>query len=165
MASMSTSPAPDARARLRAGDHDALIYRLDAVSDRLDRLHFFHRLGVLAITVPPLRERGRDRLLLLDHFRDVYAAKVAPFTLDEAAERRWLSYSFPGNVRELRNIVIRLGAKYPGGHVGLTALEAELDSAAELVDADSLKALGSGRFRLDDILERVHFLDEGDLEM
>jgi len=117
------------------------------------RQDLFHRLGVLAIGVPPLRERGRDRLLLLDHFREVYAAKVAPFTLDEVAERRWLSYSFPGNVRELRNIVIRLGAKHPGGHVGLTALEAELDSGAEAVDADSLKALSSGRFRLDDILD------------
>jgi aconitate hydratase len=40
MASMSTPPAPAARARLRAGDRDCLIYRLDAVSDRLDRLPF-----------------------------------------------------------------------------------------------------------------------------
>jgi len=117
------------------------------------RQDLFHRLGVLSIEVPPLRDRGRDRLLLLDHFRDLYAAKVAPFRLDEAAERRWLDYSFPGNVRELRNIVIRLGAKYPGGRVDLTALEAELDSSAESVDADALKRLASGRFRLDDILD------------
>ena len=40
MASMSTSPARDARARLRIGDREATIYRLDAVSDRLDRLPF-----------------------------------------------------------------------------------------------------------------------------
>jgi aconitate hydratase len=40
MASMSTPPAPAARARLRAGDHEYLMYRLDAVSDRLDRLPF-----------------------------------------------------------------------------------------------------------------------------
>ncbi len=40
MASMSTSPASDARARLRVGDHDCLLYRLDAVSDQLDRLPF-----------------------------------------------------------------------------------------------------------------------------
>jgi aconitate hydratase len=40
MASMSTPPAPAARARLRAGDREYLIYRLDAVSDRLDRLPF-----------------------------------------------------------------------------------------------------------------------------
>ena len=117
------------------------------------RQDFFHRLGVLAIPVPPLRARGDDRLTLLDHFRDLYAAKVAPFRLDETARRRWLEYSFPGNVRELRNIVIRLGAKYPGAEVGLTELEAELDSAAEGPDAGALEALGSGQFRLDDILD------------
>ncbi len=116
------------------------------------RHDLFHRLGVLAIAVPPLRARGRDRLLLLDHFRELYAGKVAPFRLDEAAERRWLEYSFPGNVRELRNIVIRLGAKHPGERVGLTALEAELDSAAESTDPDSLASLGSAEFRLDEIL-------------
>jgi DNA-binding NtrC family response regulator len=52
----------------------------------------------------------------------------------------------------LRNIVIRLGAKYPGARVGLTALEAELDSDAESFDADTLEAIGAGSFRLDDIL-------------
>lgn len=122
------------------------------IRDGRFRQDLFHRLGVLAIEVPALRERGRDRLLLLSHFRDLYATKVAPFSLDDAAERRWLDYSFPGNVRELRNIVIRLGAKYPGGRVGLTALEAELDSGAESFDADTLEAIGSGSFRLDDIL-------------
>jgi DNA-binding NtrC family response regulator len=122
------------------------------IRDGRFRQDLFHRLGVLAIEVPALRERGRDRLLLLSHFRDLYAAKVAPFSLDDAAERRWLDYSFPGNVRELRNIVIRLGAKYPGARVSLTALEAELDSDAESFDADTLEAIGSGSFRLDDIL-------------
>jgi DNA-binding NtrC family response regulator len=118
------------------------------------RHDLFHRLGVLAVAVPPLRARGRDRLLLLDHFREVYASKVAPFSLDDAAQRRWMEYSFPGNVRELRNIVIRLGAKYPGAEVGLTALEAELDSAAETTDPDALAVVGGGDFRLDDILSR-----------
>ena len=122
------------------------------IRDGRFRQDLFHRLGVLAIEVPLLRDRGRDRLLLLSHFRDLYSAKVAPFTLDEAAQRRWLEYSFPGNVRELRNIVIRLGAKYPGARVGLTELEAELDTGAESFDVDTLKAIGSGSFRLDDIL-------------
>jgi DNA-binding NtrC family response regulator len=118
------------------------------------RQDLFHRLGVLAIFVPPLRDRGRDRLLLLDHFRDLYASKVSPFTLAAPAEQRWLGYSFPGNVRELRNIVIRLGAKYPGARVGLTELEAELDSAAESLDGAVVQTLGRGGFRLDDILSK-----------
>lgn len=118
------------------------------------RHDLFHRLGVLAIHVPPLRERGEDRLLLLDHFRALYSSKVTPFILDQAAQARWMDYSFPGNVRELRNIVIRLGAKYPGALVALTELEAELDSAAQIVDTGGLQELASGDFKLDDILGR-----------
>lgn len=116
------------------------------------RQDLFHRLGVLAINVPPLRVRGDDKVLLLEHFRELYAAKIAPFTLDEAAQARWMGYSFPGNVRELRNIVIRLGAKYPGGLVALTELEAELDSASQSIDNAGLRDLEAGGFKLDHIL-------------
>ena len=115
------------------------------------RHDLYHRLSVLTIEVPPLRVRSGDSLLLLNHFRSVYASKVLPFVLDETAQERWLSYSFPGNVRELRNIVIRLGAKYPGKLVGLNELEAELDSHSE-IDEGTLKQLNEGGFRLDDIL-------------
>ena len=74
------------------------------------RPDLYHRLSVFTLGVPPLRELGDDKLLLLEHFRRFYAEQsgVQPFSLDEAAERRWLAYAFPGNVRELRNIVIRL---------------------------------------------------------
>jgi DNA-binding NtrC family response regulator len=64
-------------------------------------------------SVPPARDRGEDTLLLLEHFRAMYAAKIAPFTLEESSIARWKAYIFPGNVRELPNIVIRLGAKHP----------------------------------------------------
>jgi transcriptional regulator with AAA-type ATPase domain len=59
---------------------------------------------------------GNDRLLLLDHFRKRYASQVQlpPFTLPPDAEALWLDYAFPGNVRELRNIVIRLTARHAG---------------------------------------------------
>jgi len=116
------------------------------------RQDLFHRLGVLSIEVPPLRNRGDDRFTLLDHFRGVYAAKVPPFRLDDAARARWLAYSFPGNVRELRNLVIRLGAKYPGALVGLSKLELELNSASEEVDIASLDKLQERGFQLDAIL-------------
>jgi two-component system nitrogen regulation response regulator GlnG len=70
-----------------------------------------------------------DKLLLLDHFRERYAsqAQQAPFTFAAEASALWSRYSFPGNVRELRNIVIRLTAKFPGQIVPAGALEAELD--------------------------------------
>ncbi len=116
------------------------------------RHDLYHRLSVLSIEVPPLRERGEDALLLLNHFRELYASKVPPFVLDQEAEKRWCSYTFPGNVRELRNIVIRLGAKYPGKRVGLTELEAELDSRSD-VDEGTISQLSQGNFRLNEVLD------------
>ncbi|HZN86679.1 MAG TPA: helix-turn-helix domain-containing protein, partial [Burkholderiales bacterium] len=92
-----------------------------AVREGAFRADLYHRLSVFTLSVPPLRELDQDKLLLLDHFR-----KNA-FELDPAATERWLRYGFPGNVRELRNIVLRLSAKYPGQRISVAELEAELD--------------------------------------
>jgi DNA-binding NtrC family response regulator len=93
------------------------------------RADLYHRLSVFSISVPPLRDMEDDKHLLLDHFRQRYAtqSQQRPFTLSAEAEALWSRYSFPGNVRELRNIVIRLTAKYPGQFVRRDELEAELD--------------------------------------
>lgn len=89
----------------------------------------YHRLSVFTISVPPLRELGEDKQLLLNHFREFYAheSKTKPFELDQRAGLMWMNYSFPGNVRELRNIVIRLTTKYGAKAVNDAQLEAELD--------------------------------------
>jgi len=94
------------------------------------RADLYHRLSVLTLGVPPLREMEGDKLVLLEHFRRFYAeqSNVAPFILDEEAERRWLAYPFLGNVRELRNIVIRLTTKYGGRRLTVDELAPELDT-------------------------------------
>ena len=93
------------------------------------RPDLYHRLSVFTLAVPPLREMNDDRLALFGHFRRLYAeqAGIQPFELDDEALERWRGYPFPGNVRELRNIVIRLGAKYAGQRLTLAELEPELD--------------------------------------
>ena len=93
------------------------------------RPDLYHRLSVCTVSVPPLREMEGDRLLLLEHFRQRFAdqAQLPPFSLSEQARSLWSNYTFPGNVRELRNIVIRLTAKHPGRLVDHSELEAELD--------------------------------------
>jgi DNA-binding NtrC family response regulator len=95
-----------------------------AVREGSFRADLYHRLSVFTLSVPALRELEQDKLLLLDHFR---RQSDRPFQLDEAASERWLRYDFPGNVRELRNIVIRLSAKYPGQRLSVAELEPELD--------------------------------------
>ena len=104
------------------------------------RADLYHRLSVFTIDMPPLRDLGEDKCLLLDHFRDFYArqAAVKVFDLDARATKQWLDYSFPGNVRELRNIVIRLITKHAGQAVGADQLQAELDMESMDVDLPGL---------------------------
>jgi len=130
------------------------------------RADLYHRLSVFSIHVPPLRDLGEDKLALLKHFSALYAAAAgAPlFSLSSSAERLWLDYPFPGNVRELRNVVIRLVTKFPGREIAARDLESELDSGAvlmsgatlegESIDEAALKELSRrGVFNLDDKLE------------
>jgi DNA-binding NtrC family response regulator len=117
------------RARVVAATNRDLRQEMRAGRFRSD---LYHRLSVLSLALPPLRELERDKLLLLEHFRRLYAAQagVQAFSLDESGERRWLQYSFPGNVRELRNIVIRLTTKHPGQRLSAAEVEPELDLVA-----------------------------------
>ena len=102
------------------------------------RIDLYHRLSVFAIRVPPLRELEEDRYQLLEHFSDFYARETGqkPFSLDQRARDRWLDYHFPGNVRELRNIIIRLIAKYAGQTITDEQLAAELDLVQQLAATD-----------------------------
>src|SRR5687767_2832731 len=118
------------------------------------RADLYHRLSVFTLSVPPLREMGEDKLLLLHHFRK------NTFELDDAAIERWRRYDFPGNVRELRNIVLRLTAKYPGQRVSVAELEPEFDLEIETGEKESLLEQaarqlerGGGPFDLDQTLK------------
>jgi DNA-binding NtrC family response regulator len=97
------------------------------------RSDLYHRLSVFTVRVPALRELGDDKHLLREHFVAFYTQQIGQqaFELDEAAKRRWLQYDFPGNVRELRNIVIRLIAKYAGQTIDETVLIAEFDLTSQ----------------------------------
>src|SRR6266704_3364755 len=96
------------------------------------RADLYHRLSVFTLGVPSLREMDDDRSLLLEHYRKFYAeqAKLPPFALDDAAQKAWRDYHFPGNVRELRNVVIRLTTKHAGQKLSRAELEPEFDLEA-----------------------------------
>ena len=137
------------------------LYLAQAVRSGTFRTDLFHRLSVFTINVPPLDALGEDKLLLLGHFRDFYSKQMqrAPFSLDNTARAAWLNYPFPGNTRELRNIVIRLIIKHPGLKVAATQLEAEFDrqlpvmhNAAQESVNDARRVLQQGGFNLDDML-------------
>jgi DNA-binding NtrC family response regulator len=95
------------------------------------RQDLFHRLCVLSIRVPALREREHDVLILMEYFRGMYGTGKSLFDLTEEATLLLEQYNFPGNIRELRNIVIRLSAKYSGRKVSAEDLQAELETDFE----------------------------------
>jgi len=124
------------------------------------RSDLYHRLSVFELAVPPLRDLGEDKLKLLDYYRELYATKTGSSAFELAAEARgrWLAYAFPGNVRELKNIVIRLTAKYAGHTVGAQELEAEFAPAEAKADpvARAKAELLSGKpFSLDGALKAL----------
>ena len=80
------------------------------------RLDLFYRLNVVQLTVPPLRERRDDIALLLHHFLDSYARQygVRAPVVGADALARLQQYSWPGNIRQLKNVAERLVVR--GGH-------------------------------------------------
>ena len=87
--------------RIVAATHRDLI---GMVRDGKFREDLFYRLNVVCITLPPLRERGADILVLAEHFlRQLAPAGQGPKCLSPAASQALLAHSWTGNVRELRN--------------------------------------------------------------
>ena len=77
------------------------------VADNKFREDLYYRLSTVPIFVPPLRERGRDAELLFRKFATDFADKykVKPITLTDDAKETLLGYRFPGNIRQLKNLV------------------------------------------------------------
>jgi DNA-binding NtrC family response regulator len=89
--------------RIIAATHRNLEELVDAGEFRED---LFHRLFVLSISLPPLRDRTDDILPLARHFLAVQAPD-RKLKLDEEVEKALVDYAWPGNIRELRNIIVR----------------------------------------------------------
>lgn len=81
----------------------------DAIEEGTFRKDLFFRLNELPIEIPSLRERPADVAAMVDHFWNKYTKEFSKdLSLSEIARARLISYPFPGNVREIRNIIKRL---------------------------------------------------------
>src|SRR5690348_8661394 len=87
------------------------------VEVRQFREDLFYRLNVLSITLPPLRDRKEDILLLASHFLNVYAKEFGKkkLTLGHTAKAKLMGHAWPGNVRELQGVIQRAVAMGLGG--------------------------------------------------
>lgn len=83
------------------------INLMHKVEDGKFREDLYYRLSTVPIYVPPLRERGKDIELLFRKFASDFAEKykVKPIALTEEAKEVLLKYRFPGNIRQLKNLV------------------------------------------------------------
>ncbi|MCB1054736.1 MAG: sigma-54-dependent Fis family transcriptional regulator [Acidobacteria bacterium] len=88
------------------------------------RWDLFYRLRVVALRIPPLRERPEDIGPLLEHFLDVYARKfrLAPARLSPVALATLIDHAWPGNVRELENMAQLLAIRHAGDRVEIDQL-------------------------------------------
>ncbi|HEY7434078.1 MAG TPA: sigma-54 dependent transcriptional regulator [Methylomirabilota bacterium] len=107
----------------------------------------YYRINVVTIQLPPLRERREDLPLLIDHFLRAFADKngksIRGLTRD--AREALLRYEYPGNVRELENLIERAVVLTRDDVIGLTDLPLTLDTqAAEVESGPGLVAAVEG---------------------
>lgn len=125
----------------------------EAIRDNEFRADLFDRLNVLPIRVPPLRERREDVPLLAEHFlkeaclnNDRPLKSFTPKALEKLGE-----YDFPGNVRELRNLIERLVILTPSATIG----ERELESFGQLGGGSGGAAIYRPGVPLRELIEEV----------
>ena len=97
----------------------------DAVRDRTFREDLYFRISAVPITIPPLRERGDDVLLLAEHFLDRFRAEFHKPSLRLPPETKTTlrAYTWPGNVRELQNAIERAAILAAGPDIDERALQ------------------------------------------
>jgi len=96
------------------------------------REDLYYRLNIIPIEVPPLRQRREDIVLLVDHFLNYFCTRHhrSPKTVGNDALQVLISANWPGNVRQLRNVIERLVVTVGGDNISVSDLPADLSSIA-----------------------------------
>jgi DNA-binding NtrC family response regulator len=129
-----------------------------AVAEGAFREDLYYRLNVIAVTVPPLRERREDILLLVEHFLELLSVDTGRHVegVSREAMDLLMAHSWPGNVRELRNVlergvVVTSGNILQASDLGLTPFT---DSKQEVTNTDaSLEDME--RHHIGEVLQRT----------
>lgn len=105
----------------------------EMVRQKRFRQDLFFRLNVVSLELPPLRQRGDDVLLLAEHFLHDFCRKAHRKTLklSAAARKRLVGHAWPGNIRELRNLMERLAYLLQGDKIEAEDLAFILTSGDE----------------------------------
>ena len=98
---------------------------IKAVEEKRFREDLYYRLSTVQISIPPLRERGNDIVLLARKFAADFAEKyrTPAITLDESARRLIQHYRWPGNVRQLKNVIDQISLFEAGNEITESSIE------------------------------------------
>lgn len=122
------------------------------------REDLFYRIFGLTIHLPPLRERGKDVLLLAVHFINRFCKEnqIPVKSLSDDAQTKLMSYSFPGNVRELKSLIELSCVLSSGNEIQAN----DIHLHAESTDTGFF----NDHFTLDDYIRKImkHYLDKND---
>ncbi|HUK34496.1 MAG TPA: sigma-54 dependent transcriptional regulator [Vicinamibacterales bacterium] len=101
---------------------------LERINEKEFREDLYYRLNVIRLVIPPLRERGGDVQLLLQHYlqESTRVHRVDLPRVTPAAQEILSAYRWPGNVRELKNVVERLVIRHNGREIGPDDLPEEI---------------------------------------
>jgi DNA-binding NtrC family response regulator len=123
-----------------------------AIAEDQFREDLFHRLNVVQLRMPPLRERGDDILLLAEHFLKIFGSSMnrGVKAVSRAARQKLQTHHWPGNVRELRNVIERALILETNNEILPTSLP-DFHVEARLQKADAPKA-ATGAESLDELL-------------
>lgn len=132
----------------------------DLINDGRFREDLYYRLNTVPIFVPPLRERKEDICLLFRKFAADIAAqyRMPAISLDDSARRVLENYSWPGNIRQLKNVAEQISAVEESRVITAEILQRYLPPVSNLpviVDAPSVSGGATGGER--DLLYRIFF--------
>ncbi|MEK6477904.1 sigma-54 dependent transcriptional regulator [Catalinimonas sp. 4WD22] len=133
---------------------------LEAVEKGTFREDLYYRLSSVPIHIPPLRERGNDVDLLFRKFAADYSEKyrTKPISLTEDAKEVLLQYRFPGNIRELKNLVERMSTlEIESREIDAEKLRSYLPPSTSNLPALYAKSGESEKFSERDILYKILF--------
>ena len=124
------------------------------------REDLYFRLNVVTLDLPPLRQRGDDILLLGEHFLTDFCKRARRKTpqLTAAARKRLLAHSWPGNIRELRNLMERLAYLSTGDRIEAEDLAFILSPGGQkplVADFNLPLAAATNRFQMDYIRHQI----------
>jgi two-component system response regulator HydG len=119
----------------------------DAINEGKFRQDLYHRLKVVSVKLPPLRERREDIPLLIDHFLKEFTASHGKTitVITPAVRKTIMAYSWPGNVRELKNTIESMVVLDSDGQL-------DLDDMTEDLQAFTSSAKGDGPSGVDSLV-------------